>query len=163
MKMNSLTDLRMIEHLYKASAAGVRVDLIVRGICCLRPGLPGHSERIRVVSVVGRFLEHSRIFYFDNNGSPELFLSSADLMGRNLDRRVELMFPIEQPDLIRTIRQEVLETALNDRSRGRVLGTDGTYTRIGTGSGSDSDSQSFIMRSHSVRARHPRPVPRETA
>ena len=98
-KMNSLVDPQIIETLYAASAAGVKIDLVVRGICCLRPGLPGVSENIRVISILDKYLEHSRITYFQNDGQPEVFLSSADWMPRNFRRRVELMFPIEDPSL----------------------------------------------------------------
>src|SRR5262249_58034053 len=98
-KMNSIVDPGIIETLYKASADGVRIDLLIRGICCLRPGLPGISENIRVISILDKYLEHSRITYFLNDGQPEVFLSSADWMPRNFRRRVELMFPIEDPPL----------------------------------------------------------------
>ena len=157
LKMNSLTDPRVIELLYAASRAGVRVDLIVRGICCLRPGIPGISENIRVISIVGRFLEHSRVFYFANSGKPELYLSSADLMGRNLDRRVELMFPIDDPGMVQQIKDEVLLSALADRVRARSLAANGTYTRILPSNGdAEFDSQSQIARS---RGRLLRPIP----
>ena len=102
-KINALVDQEMIEKLYEASCAGVKIDLIVRGICSLRPGIPGLSENIRVVSIVGRFLEHSRIYYFENAGEPVLYLSSADWMPRNLVRRVEIAFPIEDPALRKKI------------------------------------------------------------
>ena len=129
LKMNSLTDQKIIEHLYAASSAGVSVDLIVRGVCCLRPGIPNVSERIRVISIVGRYLEHSRVFWFLNNGASEVYLSSADLMGRNLDRRVELMFPIEDPALAAFVYQESLKNAILDTVGSRILHADGTYTR----------------------------------
>jgi polyphosphate kinase len=162
LKMNSLTDVRMIEHLYDASRAGVDVDLIIRGICCLRPKVPGVSERIRVLSIVGRFLEHSRVFYFSNNGAPEIFLSSADLMGRNLDRRVELMFPIEDPALARRVKEEILDTALADAVRGRLLDATGTYTlHPHNGDPSTPDSQSVILRSRLRSTRSLHPIPRE--
>src|SRR5450755_4976214 len=106
--MNALQDPAMIELLYRASQAGVRVDLLVRGLCCLRPGIPGVSQNIQVISVIGRFLEHSRIYYFRNGGDEEVYAGSADLMPRNLDRRVEILFPIEDPCLVRRIRDEIL-------------------------------------------------------
>ncbi len=146
-KINALTDEQMIRTLYEASRAGVRIDLIVRGICCLRPGIAGLSENIRVISIVGRFLEHSRVFWFGNDGNPELYLSSADVMGRNLDRRVELMFPVEDPFLAEGIRNEVLESALRDSVRARVLQADGTYLRAMSPAGDAGvDSQAMILR-----------------
>jgi polyphosphate kinase len=126
-QFNSLTDPGIIEELYAASAAGVPITLIVRGVCCLRPGLPGKSENIRVASIVGRFLEHLRVYLFTNGGSEEVYLSSADLMHRNLDRRVELMFPIEDPHLLDRIHREVIENALNDTRKIHWLQPDGTY------------------------------------
>jgi polyphosphate kinase len=133
-KVNALVDPEMIRALYRASRAGVRVDLIVRGICCLRPGVPGVSEHIRVISLVGRFLEHSRIFYFANgNGhrrEEELYLGSADLMPRNLDRRVEVLFPIEQPPLRAVLRDKVLLQLLKDTVNARELQSDGSYIRL---------------------------------
>ncbi len=163
LKMNSLTDTKMIELLYAASQAGVTVELIVRGICCLRPGIPRVSDRIRVISIVGRFLEHSRVFYFGNDGGPELFLSSADLMGRNLNRRVELMFPVEDPALALHLKEEILDTALADTVRARMLHADGTYTRLATNENSSMpDSQTLIMRSHTRPARPLHVILRET-
>lgn len=129
-KMNSLVDVEAIEALYRASQAGVQVDLIVRGICCLRPGVPGVSENIRVRSIVGRYLEHSRIFYFKNGGQPEVFLSSADWMPRNFDGRVETMFPIEDPVLKRRVIDEILALALQDNVQAWELQSDGSYRRI---------------------------------
>jgi polyphosphate kinase len=129
-KINSIADPQMIQWLYKASQAGVRVDLFVRGICCLRPGIKHVSENIRVVSVVGRYLEHSRIYYFQNGGREEIYLGSADLMDRNLNRRVEVVFPVENPDHIHHLRENVLEAYLHDNARARVMHADGTYSRI---------------------------------
>jgi polyphosphate kinase len=152
----------MIELLYAASQAGVKVDLIVRGICCLRPGVKGISDNIRVISIVGRFLEHSRVFWFAHDGHPELLLSSADMMGRNLNRRVELMFPVEDPALIARVKQETLEGALADRVRARQLGPDGLYTRVAPGHGADViDSQTDLIRSRSQQHRPIHIVPRE--
>ena len=128
-KVNALVDTRIIKLLYQASQAGVDVDLIVRGICCLRPGVPGVSDRIRVRSIVGRFLEHSRIFYFENAGSAEIYLGSADLMPRNINRRVEVLFPIESPALIKQLRHKILDRYLADNVQARLMGPDATYTR----------------------------------
>jgi polyphosphate kinase len=160
-KMNSLTDTKMIEKLYEASRAGVSIDLIVRGICCLRPGKKGVSENIRVISIVGRFLEHSRVFYFANGGEPEVHLGSADLMGRNLDHRVELVFPVEDRRLTALIMKEVLVTALADRSRARVLGEDGGYTRSEPTIPERPDSQQIILHSRVRVPSQKPPVPRE--
>jgi polyphosphate kinase len=129
-KLNSLVDQEIIEKLYQASCAEVTIDLIVRGICCLRPKIPGLSENIRVVSIVGRFLEHSRIYHFANAGQPEVFLSSADWMPRNFVRRVEVAFPIETPALRDNIINEVLPRFLNDRVKSRELQPDGSYRRL---------------------------------
>ncbi len=132
-KMNALVDKPMIQLLYQASQAGVKVDLLVRGMCCLRPGIPGVSDNIRVTSIVGRFLEHSRIFYFRNGGHEEIYLGSADLMPRNIDRRVEVLFPVQGQRLIRHLRDEVLETYLNDNLSARRLVADGSYERLKPG------------------------------
>ncbi len=129
-KLNSLVDQEVIEKLYEASCAEVTIDLIVRGICCLRPKIPGLSENIRVISIVGRFLEHSRIYYFANAGTPEVFLSSADWMPRNFLRRVEVAFPIENPALRDNIINEVLPRFLNDRVKARELQPSGSYRRL---------------------------------
>ena len=129
-KMNALVDPGAIEALYAASQAGVQVDLIVRGICCLRPGLPGVSENVRVVSVVDKFLEHSRISYFQNGDEPEVYLASADWMPRNFRRRVEIMFPVEDPRLRNRIVDGILGVALADNAKTRVLQADGTYVRV---------------------------------
>ena len=162
LKMNALTDIKTIGALYEASKAGVKIDLIVRGVCSLRPGVKDVSENIRVISIVGRFLEHSRVFYFANGGQPEIYLSSADLMGRNLDRRVELMFPIEDQIWAETIRREVLETALGDTIRARELGSDGNYLRVVPTNGSEaSDSQSIILQSRVKPQELKQAVPKE--
>jgi polyphosphate kinase len=126
-KCNSLTDTGLIDEFYAASNAGVPITLLIRGVCCLRPGVPGLSENIRVASIVGRFLEHSRVLVFSNAGSEEMYLSSADLMHRNMNRRVEIVFPIEEAVLRRRIRQDILENALADNTKIRWLQPDGIY------------------------------------
>lgn len=128
-KMNSLSDIPMIDALYRAAAAGVQIDLIVRGVCCLRPGVPGLSETIRVRSIVGRFLEHSRIYWFHNGGTSEIYLSSADLMSRNLDRRVETFFPVRRPALAQRLHDEILMAYLRDTANTHLLQPDGSYMR----------------------------------
>jgi polyphosphate kinase len=128
-KMNALVDPQVIRLLYMASQAGVKVDLLVRGICCLRPGIAGVSDNIQVISVVGRFLEHSRIYYFRNGGREEIYLGSADLMPRNINRRVEVLFPLEGPDLVRYVRDEILAIYMSDTVKGRLMKSDGTYAR----------------------------------
>ena len=145
-KNNSLADQGMIKALYRASQAGVKVDLIVRGVCCLRPGIPAISEKVQVRSIVGRFLEHSRIYYFLNGGEEELFIGSADLMERNLDRRVEVVCPIQDPTLKRHLRDTVLEALLSDTHRAWELQTDGSYLRVRPPEGVEPvDSQRFLL------------------
>ncbi len=129
-KMNALVDTQCIQALYRAAQAGVKIDLQVRGVCGLRPGIPGISETITVTSVVGRFLEHARLYYFRNGGQEELFLGSADLMPRNLDRRVELLFPIESPHLRKVLVEDLLHVALHDNVKARQLLSNGDYTRL---------------------------------
>ena len=130
LKTNTLSDTLLIRALYAAAQAGVRIDLIVRGVCCLRPGVPGVSENIRVVSVIGRFLEHSRIYYFHNGGRFQVYCGSADLMRRNLDRRVEVLFPIEDRVLKKHMRDEMLEIYLRDTVNAHELQPDGSYLRL---------------------------------
>lgn len=125
-KMNALQEVRIIRALYKASQHGVQIDLVVRGICCLRPGIPGVSENIRVRSIIGRYLEHCRIFSFENGGAPEVYIGSADWMPRNLRRRVEILCPIEDPRLIKRIRSEILSLCLSDNVKAREILPDGT-------------------------------------
>lgn len=127
-KMNSVCDADIIEALYEASAAGVKTELIVRGICCLKPGIKGVSENITVRSIVGDFLEHSRIFLFCNDGSEEIYMGSADWMPRNLERRVEILFPVKDADIKKTLR-EYIELQLKDNVKARILGADGKYMR----------------------------------
>jgi polyphosphate kinase len=132
MKCNSLSDDEIIDALYRASSAGVKVELQVRGKCCLRPGVPGLSENIVVTSVVGRFLEHARLFYFANGGAEELFLGSADMMQRNLDRRVEVLFPIKDPALRAKVRDSILRVSFADTAKSWQLQPDGSYERRST-------------------------------
>jgi polyphosphate kinase len=144
-KVNAIVDRQMIKLLYQAAQAGVQVDLLVRGICCLRPGVPGLSDNIRVTSIVGRFLEHSRIYYFHNDGQEEIYLGSADLMTRNLDRRVEVLFPVEDEGLVRHLRDEVLTTYLADNVKARSLEADGSYTRRQTVPGQPAVSSQLAL------------------
>ncbi len=143
-KMNALLDRGCVEALYEASQAGVEVDLIIRGMCSLRPGVPGMSERIRVRSIVGRFLEHSRIFSFGNGGEPEVFCGSADWMPRNLYERCEVVFPVLQPELSKRLREEILEAYLRDNVKARLLHPDGSYTRAPQEGRSCSAQDEFI-------------------
>ncbi len=148
LKMNALEDTEMIRLLYEASQAGVKVELLVRGICCLRPGIPRISENITVTSIIGRFLEHSRIYFFENGGDQELYAGSADLMPRNLDHRVEIVFPIADPKLIRRVREEILSRYLCDGVNGRVMLSDGRYQRKRVGEvGACSDAQASLLES----------------
>jgi len=137
-KMNSLVDKGCIQALYKASQAGVQIDLQVRGICCLRPGLPGVSETITVTSIVGRFLEHARIYYFRNGGQDEVLVGSADLMPRNLDRRVEILFPVVDPSPRQVIIGDILRVHLHDNGQARRLLPDGSYERLCPPSGMEA-------------------------
>jgi polyphosphate kinase len=145
-KVNALVDRDMIGALVGAARAGVRVDLLVRGVCALRPGIPGVSDRIRVTSIVGRFLEHSRIFWFRNAGAEQVYLGSADLMHRNLARRVEVLFPVSDPALVRHLREDVLETYLRDNVRARRMRADGTYERLAPAPGEPAvDAQAELV------------------
>jgi polyphosphate kinase len=146
-KTNALEDKEMIKLLYEASRAGVKIDLIVRGLCCLRPGIPGVSENITVRSIVGRFLEHSRIYYFGNGGEEEIYSGSADLMPRNLDRRVELLFPILSKKIVRYLKDVVIDRYLADTRKARIAKSDGTY-QIEQGS---MDSQAWFL-AHRAKA-----------
>jgi polyphosphate kinase len=150
MKMNALVDRECIKALYRASMAGVHVDLNIRGICRLRPGAPGVSENIRVVSVVGRFLEHSRIFAFERNGSTRVYIGSADLMPRNLDNRVELVTPVDDP-VLRDDLLDALERCLADDTNAWELGEDGTWSRRTPGAEPRS-AQRELMLGHAARA-----------
>jgi polyphosphate kinase len=131
-KMNSLVDPKIIQALYEASKAGVKIRLNVRGICCLRPGVPGLSDNIQVISILDRYLEHSRAFAFGNGGEPEVYISSADWMPRNLDRRIELMFPVQQQDLKDKVI-EILRAQMTDNQKARLLKSDGAYERVAAG------------------------------
>lgn len=145
-KMNSLVDKSCIKALYKAAMAGVKIDLQVRGICCLRPGVEGVSENIKVTSIVGRFLEHARIYYFRNGGDEEILLGSADLMPRNLDSRVETLFPVEDEPLKAALRDEILSIHLRDNVKSRQLREDGEYDRVRVAEGKTSlNSQEWLL------------------
>lgn len=148
-KLNSLVDQEIIEKLYEASCAGVKIDLIVRGICCLRPKVPGLSENIRVISIVGRFLEHSRVYYFANGDEPIVYLASADWMPRNFIRRVEIAFPIEEPALRDEIINEILPNFVNDRVKARELQADGSYVRLQSDEGKPRSQAQLHFRERS--------------
>jgi polyphosphate kinase len=153
-KMNSLEDSEMVEELYRASIAGVDIDLIVRGICRLRPGIDGVSETVDVYSVVGRFLEHSRIFYFENGGDPDYYLGSADWMTRNLDRRVEAVAPVEDPDL-RAELAHVLDVLRADNCKRWVMNSDGSYDQQYPRDGQPVvNTQAILMRETLKAGRH---------
>jgi polyphosphate kinase len=148
-KVNSLVDKRIIQLLYQAAQAGVNIDLLVRGVCCLRPGLPGISENIRVTSIVGRFLEHSRIYYFRNAGREEMYLGSADLMPRNIDRRVEVLFPVDDPQMVRSLRDEVMNIYLKDNRKARRMLSDGSYERVKSDNNEPAlNSQEWFINRH---------------
>ena len=146
-RMNSLVEPEVIKALYRASGEGIEVDLIVRGICCLRPGIPGVSENIRVRSVMGRFLEHPRIYYFENAGEPEVYGSSADWMPRNFFRRIETAFPIEAPNLKKRVIKEALTTYLEDNTNAWLLQSDGQYQRVSPGESEPLTAQTRLMES----------------
>ncbi len=149
LKLNAIVDPEAVEALYEASQAGVKVDLVVRGVCCLRPGVKGMSENIRVISIVGRYLEHSRVYYFENGGEPKVMIGSADLMRRNLDRRIEVLAPVESPKLIQHLKW-ILETCLSDNVQAWELRESGRYTRRESG-GELVNSQDVFMGSPLTR------------
>jgi polyphosphate kinase len=156
-KMNSLCDREVIAALYEASAAGVHIDLIVRGICCLRVGIPGVSENITVRSIVGNFLEHSRIFYFENNGQEEVYCASADWMPRNLEKRVEILFPVEQEDLKKEVIH-ILDIELQDNVKAHVLQPDDTYVKVDRRGKVSLSSQDYFVEEAREKARVEEPV-----
>lgn len=157
-KMNSLCDRDIIAALYSASAAGVKIDLIIRGICCLETGIPGVSENIRVRSIVGNFLEHARIFYFYAGGNEEIYMGSADWMPRNLDKRVEIVFPVEDEALKKEV-MHILKMQLDDNVKAHVLQTDGTYEKVDRRGKVSLNSQEFFCEEATARAQ----VVKETA
>ena len=151
MKVNALTDDQMIRTLYRASQAGLDIELLVRGVCSLRPGIRGISDRISVRSVVGRFLEHSRLYWFQNGGEEEMYLGSADLMERNLDRRVEILCPVRDPEVLSHLRDIVLGAYLRDTERAMLLNADGSYSRPATGE--PFDAQMFLVKHYAELSR----------
>jgi polyphosphate kinase len=161
-KMNALADPPLIRALYRASQAGVKIQLLVRGICCLRPGVPGVSDNIEVYSVVGRFLEHSRLYYFLNGGDEQVFMGSADLMPRNIDHRVEIVVPIEDPRIVRRICDEVLAVYLADTAKTRQMTSAGAYVRKKPADGKKAfNAQEWLLKNNHKRAaggRMARPV-----
>jgi polyphosphate kinase len=144
-KFNRLADLQIVNKLYEVSKAGVEVDLIVRGICMLRPGIPGLSDNITVRSVVGRFLEHSRVFYFANGGEEEIYIGSADWMARNLKHRIEVVVPVTEPGAKDYLKNVLLDAYLRDNSKARELQPDGSYALIPRASNESFDSQAYFI------------------
>jgi polyphosphate kinase len=145
-KLNRLADKQMIEKLYEASRAGVKIDLIVRGICMLKPGVPGLSENITVRNIVGRFLEHSRVFYFANGGNAEVYIGSADWMARNLKHRIEVVAPVSDPALKHYLKDVLLAAYMRDNVKARELHADGTYRQVRRGADEKPfDSQAFFV------------------
>ncbi len=163
-KMNALVDVPLIQALYRASQAGVKIQLLVRGICCLRPEVPGVSDNIEVTSIVGRFLEHSRIYYFANGGEEEIYIGSADLMPRNIDQRVEVLFPLDDPDMVRRIRDQVLAIYLADNVKSRRMLPSGAYVRKRPGEGKKRvDAQEWLLEKRRGSAAAPKSKPRRGA
>jgi polyphosphate kinase len=159
--MNALVDPPLIRTLYRASRAGVKVQLLVRGICCLRPGLSGVSDNIEVHSLVGRFLEHSRLYYFHNGGEEELYLGSADLMPRNIDHRVEVIAPIEDRRIVRHVCDDILAVYLADTSKTREMTSTGAYIRKKSTDGRKGlNAQEWLLKNNRKRSttRLARPV-----
>jgi polyphosphate kinase len=146
LKMNGLEDIHMIRLLYQASQAGVKIDLLVRGICGLRAGVPGVSDNVRVISIVGRFLEHSRIYYFHNGGHEEIYLGSADFMSRNLHHRVELLFPVENKRIMARLRDDILAKYLADNRNARLMLPDGSYVWEKSGEPAVDSQAQFLAR-----------------
>jgi polyphosphate kinase len=146
-KANSITDVEVINELYAASQSGVEIDLIIRGICALRPGIKGMSNNIRVRSIIGRFLEHSRIFYFANGGgeAEELYIGSADLMHRSFDRRVEVATPVLDPEIKSYLKDTILASCLRDEANARVLRPDGSYKKLANRADGGFDSQAYFV------------------
>jgi polyphosphate kinase len=144
-KMNALNEESVVEILYRASRAGVHIDLIIRGACTLRPGIPGVSDNIRVRSIVGRFLEHSRVYWFQNDDAPEIYCSSADWMERNLLRRIETCFPIRDAELAKRVYDESLANYLADNTQAWQLDADGNYTRLTPGSDPPHSAQLALL------------------
>ena len=148
-KLNAINDAGIVRALYRASQAGVPIDLVVRGMCILRPGVPGVSETIRVRSIVGRFLEHSRIYAFTNGGQRRIFIGSADWMGRNLDRRVETVVPVFNPEIGDAIEHDILDLMMADNVKSRILHADGTYERRSPLNGDARiDAQQTMLRAY---------------
>ena len=153
-KMNSLCDRDIIAALYAAAAAGVKIDLIIRGICCLKVGIPGVSENITVRSIVGNYLEHSRIFYFYSDGREQIFMGSADWMPRNLDKRVEIVFPVEDADIKEQVKH-ILHMQLEDNVKAHVLQPDGTYEKIDKRGKQLVNSQEYFCQDADRKAQTP--------